>query len=90
LANLKEWGISVSGSRFFRDHHRYTLRDISEIQAEARRSGATAAICTEKDIFNLPPSGWQNFGLLNCSIALDVDKRDEFWAFILGRAQARS
>jgi tetraacyldisaccharide 4'-kinase len=90
VANLKEWGISVAGSRFFRDHHRYTPGDISEILAEAHQSGAAAAICTEKDTFNLPLSGWHGLRLVYCRIALEVDKGDEFWAFISGRARARS
>jgi tetraacyldisaccharide 4'-kinase len=90
VANLKEWGISVAGSRFFRDHHRYTQRDISDIQAEARRSGAKVAMCTEKDVFNLPSSGWQGLRLLYCRIALEVDKGDEFWAFLSERARSRS
>jgi tetraacyldisaccharide 4'-kinase len=41
--------MTVVGTKFFNDHHVYSLRDIRTIAAQARQCGADAAICTQKD-----------------------------------------
>jgi tetraacyldisaccharide 4'-kinase len=51
--DLRNWGIAVSGQMAFRDHHRYTDRDVLQIQREAKRVGANAFATTEKDAQNL-------------------------------------
>jgi tetraacyldisaccharide 4'-kinase len=46
---LKQDQMTVVGTKFFNDHHVYTLRDVRAIAAQARQSGADMAICTQKD-----------------------------------------
>lgn len=41
--------MNIVGTKFFNDHHVYTLRDVRAITAQARQSGADMAICTQKD-----------------------------------------
>ena len=37
----------------FADHHNYTAADLSRIESQARRAGATALLTTEKDRIRL-------------------------------------
>ena len=46
FASLRANGLSVVGTRSFRDHHRYTASDIAAIKKDA---GADAIVTTEKD-----------------------------------------
>jgi tetraacyldisaccharide 4'-kinase len=49
FASLRTEGLTVVGSKAFRDHHRYTAADIAAIKAAARTAGADAIVTTEKD-----------------------------------------
>jgi len=51
--DLRSWGLAVCGQMSFPDHHRYTEKDVSQIQMEAKRAGANAFVTTEKDEQNL-------------------------------------
>ncbi len=87
IADLRDWGFHIAGHRFFPDHHRFSASDIAEIEKQAKKSGATALICTEKDNFNLaepPPS----MDLWICSISLHVDEADDFWQALMKNAQS--
>jgi tetraacyldisaccharide 4'-kinase len=89
VADLRDWGFQVAGHRFFPDHHRYTARDIDEIEREARAAGAGGVICTEKDSFNY--SGvWRSIDLWVCRISMHVDRPDDFWRAILAAIEAHS
>jgi tetraacyldisaccharide 4'-kinase len=49
FASLRENGLSVIGTRSFRDHHRYTATDIASIKEAAQTAGAESIVTTEKD-----------------------------------------
>jgi tetraacyldisaccharide 4'-kinase len=51
--DLKNWNLAIAGQCEFADHHRYDARDAVEIEAAARKAGATALLTTEKDAQNL-------------------------------------
>jgi tetraacyldisaccharide 4'-kinase len=53
LDDLERWNISVVGSKFFGDHHHYSVRDVLAIEAAAAEVGARALVTTEKDANNL-------------------------------------
>ena len=89
VANLREWGFQIVAERFFPDHHRYTPEDIQVIESEARRAGAAALICTEKDIFNLVNAQFKSFDVSCCRISLQMDRAEEFWRAIAAIAEAR-
>ena len=55
--SLEQDGVRINAEFCFRDHHRYTEKDLELLVAEARRSKAEALVCSEKDIYNLPV-GW--------------------------------
>jgi tetraacyldisaccharide 4'-kinase len=52
-ATLAELGIGAEQILAFRDHHRYTARDLARIERAARASGAAWIVTTEKDAVKL-------------------------------------
>ena len=53
LRDLEKWGLANCGQMIFPDHHRYTEREILQIQRGAKQAGANALVTTEKDAQNL-------------------------------------
>lgn len=86
IADLRDWKLQIVGHKFFPDHHRYSPSDIAKIEEEARRMGATALICTEKDRFNLPEVP-PSMELCVCSISLHLDGENDFWHALMKKAQ---
>lgn len=89
-ADLREWGFNIAGHKVFPDHHRYTQADVRAIEAEASAAGADAAICTEKDIFNLSAVRWGGIPLYFGHISMHVDRETEFWDRITEIARSRA
>lgn len=50
---LKRADYDVVGQRSFPDHHRFTEKDIREVEARAKDAGATALVVTAKDAVKL-------------------------------------
>jgi tetraacyldisaccharide 4'-kinase len=90
LVDLRDWGFQIVGHAFFRDHHRYTQQDASAIEREARRLGAEALICTEKDAFNLDGVRWKEMTALYCRISLGITGEAEFWRTIIVKSKSGS
>jgi tetraacyldisaccharide 4'-kinase len=53
--DLRVGGWTLTGTRGFADHHRYSRADVRRIEDEARSSGASAIVTTEKDFVRLLP-----------------------------------
>jgi tetraacyldisaccharide 4'-kinase len=53
FAGLEAAGLNLALRTAFRDHHRYTARDLDRLSASAQATGATALITTEKDRLRL-------------------------------------
>ena len=53
FAGLEAPGLRLAARVVFRDHHRYTARDLDRLQGAARSCGAAALISTEKDLVRL-------------------------------------
>jgi tetraacyldisaccharide 4'-kinase len=54
FADLARWHVNVAGSKLFADHHRYSLRELLDLQSSAKTAGAAGLVTTEKDAENLP------------------------------------
>ena len=89
LADLRAWGFRVAGRKFFPDHHRYSNEDAQAIEAAARRAGADALICTEKDIFNLSSAHRTSDMLFFCRTSFHPDHPDDLLRTILASAKTR-
>jgi tetraacyldisaccharide 4'-kinase len=88
--DLRNWGFSVVGRRSFADHHRYSLAEIQNLENAAAAASANALICTEKDVFNLPPSFAARLPIYACRIGMSLNNEDAFWTAVraaVGRAQ---
>lgn len=90
VEDLRRWGYSIAGSKFFPDHHRYSQQDAHDIETAAREAGATALICTEKDKFNLAGVAWQAENVWYCRISFQVSRENEFWRAVKAKAGSRS
>jgi tetraacyldisaccharide 4'-kinase len=53
FAQLQEAGVEPIAHAAFRDHHRYTTKDIADLQALAKQAEADGFVTTEKDEVNL-------------------------------------
>jgi tetraacyldisaccharide 4'-kinase len=58
IRSLEREGAQVVGERHFRDHHVYSREDMKTLYDQRAACGADFLACTEKDVYNLPPS-WQ-------------------------------
>ena len=89
LFTLRDTGVEIVGHRFFPDHHRYRNADAAEIMFAARSAGATALICTEKDLYNLGNGFDGSIDLLCATISMTIEHEDEFWHQIVSIANAK-
>jgi tetraacyldisaccharide 4'-kinase len=87
--DLGRWGVPVSGSRGFRDHHRFTQADLAEIERAATSKSADALVCTEKDVFNLGDVSALRLPIYAASISMVIDGQDRFWQTVCRIADQR-
>jgi len=76
--DLRSWGLTVCGQMSFPDHHRYTDKDVSQIQMGAKRAGANAFVTTEKDERNLSGIGFDHAPVYVSAIDLVVSPEADF------------
>ncbi|MHC4337782.1 MAG: tetraacyldisaccharide 4'-kinase [Planctomycetota bacterium] len=62
FGTIGKYGFNLAGSRVYNDHHRYTGRDIVDIDEEVRYLGADLIMTTQKDWSKICNS---NFSILN-------------------------
>ena len=60
-------GFVITGQKHFRDHHRYTNKDLEILTQLAKKNNSDYMICTQKDLFNMPDN-W------NCEIPLVIPR----------------
>jgi tetraacyldisaccharide 4'-kinase len=53
IGQLQAAGVTLAGTRSFRDHHRYSADDIRQLLRLRQERGAAAFVTTEKDAVNL-------------------------------------
>ncbi len=81
LRDVESLGIHVSGSRFFRDHHRLGVKEWRQCVREAERGSAEAIIITEKDAIKVVEK--PDFPLLVAVQSTLIDRQSEFEQTIL-------
>jgi len=70
--DLEMADIALAGREAFRDHHRYTRRDAERLEDAARRAGAAALVCTEKDAMNLRGVQFRALPVFVCRAELEI------------------
>ena len=82
--DLRRWDFSVAGVRSFADHHRYSGAEIRDLERAAAAVGANALVCTEKDVFNLPPSFAVALPIYACRIRVSFSDETASWTAVQG------
>jgi tetraacyldisaccharide 4'-kinase len=77
--DLRRWGLQIVGNAAYRDHHRYSQRDASELERKASAAGAEVLLCTEKDALNFSDARFQDFPVCYCRISLRIADAESFW-----------
>ncbi len=78
FANLERWSVRVIGRKSFRDHHRYTRRDIQELTAAARGLNAKVLMTTEKDAQNLEPGLLSELPVHIAVVSMEIPDEERF------------
>ncbi|MDR1509649.1 MAG: tetraacyldisaccharide 4'-kinase [Synergistaceae bacterium] len=87
--SLASIGLDVVKSRSYRDHHRFTWSDIDSLERLASDLGATAFICTEKDLQNMPPNPFLLYPLYIPRIRVSIDDDEKFWKTVTQNMRPR-
>ncbi|MDR1915182.1 MAG: tetraacyldisaccharide 4'-kinase, partial [Synergistaceae bacterium] len=75
-------GMNIVVNRTYRDHHRFSCKDLDYLGRLAVRYKATGFICTEKDLQNMPKNPSFILPLYIPCISVSVDEDDRFWRTI--------
>jgi len=86
--DLQRWHVPLAGQQSFRDHHRYSLRDVEELTREALRAGAIALVTTEKDAVNLLDGQELELPVYIAVIDLAISAEGEFHAALARKLAA--
>jgi len=87
-AALAAAGVTVARLLAFRDHHRYTARDLRAIADAVRAAGANGVVTTAKDAVRLAPLRPWPFVLAVARLDVAVEPGDAFRQFVLDRLAA--
>jgi len=88
FADLRSWGFDVTAERAFPDHHMYRRRDLENVFAVARGTGAEAVLTTEKDLMNLPRRWNAPLPLFASCIHLEIENKMEFERALLAEVES--
>jgi len=76
--DLQGWGVHLAGQRVFPDHHRYSPKDLADLEKAARASGAAAILTTEKDAMNLLGIEPGGLPILACPMNMRLAEEEAF------------
>jgi len=75
---LERWKLHVVGSKSFRDHHRYTKRELLDLTVAARSLGAKVLMTTEKDAQNLDAAFLSEMPVQIAVVAMEIPDEERF------------
>ncbi|MDR1516177.1 MAG: tetraacyldisaccharide 4'-kinase [Synergistaceae bacterium] len=78
--SLLSRGVDILARKDFRDHHRFTWKDIDCLERLASNLGASGFVCTEKDIRNMPDNPSMILPLYIPRITVSIDDEKSFWS----------
>ena len=77
--------IEACGAIEFRDHHRFTVRDLRRIAAEAKATGAMIVLTTEKDAVRLAAHDLTDLPIASVPLVVGVEPADRFQRWLIDR-----
>jgi tetraacyldisaccharide 4'-kinase len=90
FADLARWRVNITGRKAFADHHRYSCRELAELQSVAKAADAAGLVTTEKDAENLPTEMPTGLPIWVAVIDLIFTAESELVAAIERKLAARS
>jgi tetraacyldisaccharide 4'-kinase len=84
-ADILSVGWDISGTIEFRDHHRFTARDVRRIAAEAKAAGSMIVLTTEKDAVRLAACELGDLLIASIPLIVGVEPADGFTHWLLDR-----
>lgn len=88
FAGLQSAGVPLAGRIAFRDHHRFSQREIDRLCTIARTDGSTELLTTEKDAVRLAHLSF-SLPLKTVSLRVSIDDEEAALDWILERLAAR-
>ena len=85
VAETVAGGFDVAGDLVFGDHHPFVAADVARIALQARSSGASIVLTTEKDLIRLLPLRPWPFRLAVRPMSVRVEPAEAFAAWLLNR-----
>jgi tetraacyldisaccharide 4'-kinase len=85
FAALRQAQLTVTHELPFRDHHRYTAKDVARIVGAAKAGGARAVVTTEKDLARLKPFRPFALPVVAIPLRLEIDQAAGFDAWLASR-----
>jgi len=89
FANLERWSVRLVGRKAFRDHHRYTKRDLQELRTAAQALGAKALMTTEKDAQNIDLGLTSGLPVQIAVVGMEIPDEDRFLRDLRDRLSLR-
>lgn len=92
FTGLTAGGAHLTGTRVFRDHHRYTADDLAGLQRAASARGALALITTEKDHVRLDRLVGRGSGVLpvlTAGLRIEIQDESAALSWLSGRLRNR-
>ncbi len=86
--DLRAAGHQIATTVTFRDHHRYTRRDVDRLFATVRRTGASRVLTTEKDYVRLLPFRPFSAPVAWVPLTIEPDPLSEFRRWLSGELDA--
>jgi len=94
IADVGAAGWEIAGTMTFRDHHRFSARDVKRIEAAARTAGSAIVLTTEKDAVRLASHDLGEMPIAAVPLVVGVEPHDAFasWLFerLANASQTRS
>ena len=85
VADIASAGWEISGVLEFRDHHRFSARDVERIRSEAVTKGSAIVLTTEKDAVRLAACDLGDLPIASVPLTVGVEPADGFGAWLFDR-----
>jgi tetraacyldisaccharide 4'-kinase len=87
--SLERGGTAVLREHRFKDHYRYRPEDMRALEESMASCGADCMVCTEKDVYNLPPEWRPSHDVLVPFISTVLDDEARFQQCLLKALRPR-
>jgi tetraacyldisaccharide 4'-kinase len=88
VADVAAAGWEIAGTMTFRDHHRFTARDLDRVIAAATIARSSIVLTTEKDAVRLASLDLKGTPIAALPLVVGIEPQDRFQAWLSARLQA--